>query len=162
MAIQYLISMEELNNISGVGGGKAVKFGKPFIELISKYVDENDIDRPIDLVVKSVVNKSVFKVYIIQNIDRKISLKDMLKAKGINIQELLTEIETIVASGTRIDLNYYINEVIDEDRQQEVFDYFRSADTDSASVALKALGEDDYTLEDIRLMRIKFLSELGN
>ncbi|TAH43259.1 MAG: DNA helicase RecQ [Bacteroidetes bacterium] len=162
MAIQYPISMEELKNISGVGGGKAVKFGKPFIELISKYVDENDIDRPIDLVVKSVVNKSVFKVYIIQNIDRKISLKDMIKAKGISLQELLTEIETIVASGTRIDLNYYINEVIDEDRQEEVFDYFRSADTDSVGEALKALGEDDYTLEDIRLMRIKFLSELGN
>ena len=162
MAIQYPITMDELKNISGVGSGKAMKFGKPFLELISKYVDENDIDRPIDLVVKSVVNKSVFKVYIIQNIDRKISLKDMVKAKGITQQELLTEIETIVASGTRIDLNYYINEVIDEDRQYEVFDYFRSADTDSAEEALKILGENDYSLEDIRLMRIKFLSELGN
>jgi len=162
MAIQYPITMDELKNISGVGGGKAVKFGKPFLELITKYVDENDIDRPIDLVVKSVVNKSVFKVYIIQNIDRKISLKDMVKAKGINLQELLTEIETIVASGTRIDLNYYINEVIDDDRQEEVFDYFRSAESDSAVQALKILGENDYSLEDIRLMRIKFLSELGN
>ncbi len=142
--------------------GKALKFGKPFLDLISKYVEENDIDRPIDLVVKSVVNKSVFKVYIIQNIDRKISLKDMVKAKGINLQELLTEIETIVASGTRIDLNYYINEVIDEDRQEEVFDYFRAAETDSAEEALKVLGENDYSIEDIRLMRIKFLSELGN
>jgi len=162
MAIQYPITMEELKNITGVGAGKAVKFGKPFISLISKYVEENEIDRPIDLVVKSVVNKSVFKVYIIQNIDRKISLKDMVKAKGITLQELLTEIETIVASGTRIDLNYYINEMIDEDRQEEVFDYFRSAESDSADLALKTLGENDYTLEEIRLMRIKFLSELGN
>jgi len=162
MAIQYPVTMEELKNISGVGGGKALKFGKPFIELIAKYVDENDIDRPIDLVVKSVVNKSVFKVYIIQNIDRKISLKDMVKAKGISMQELLTEIETIVTSGTRIDLNYYINEVIDDDRQEEVFDYFRSAESDSAEQALKVLGENDYSIEDIRLMRIKFLSELGN
>jgi ATP-dependent DNA helicase RecQ len=162
MAIQYPITMEELKNITGVGAGKAVKFGKPFITLIAKYVEENEIDRPIDLVVKSVVNKSVFKVYIIQNIDRKISLKDMVKAKGITLQELLTEIETIVASGTRIDLNYYINEMIDEDRQEEVFDYFRSAESDSAELALKTLGENDYTLEEIRLMRIKFLSELGN
>ncbi|MBL0102862.1 MAG: DNA helicase RecQ [Bacteroidetes bacterium] len=162
MAIQYPITMDELKNITGVGAGKAVKFGKPFIELIAKYVDENDIDRPMDLVVKSIVNKSVLKVYIIQNIDRKISLDDMCKAKGIKMEELLNEIESIVGSGTRIDINYYINEVIDEDRQAEVFDYFKTAETDSADIALRTLGENDYTIEDIRLMRIKFMSELGN
>lgn len=162
MAIQYPITMDELKNITGVGAGKAVKFGKPFLELIAKYVDENEIDRPMDLVVKSIVNKSVLKVYLIQNIDRKISLNDMCKAKGLKMSELLTEIESIVGSGTRIDINYYINEIIDEDRQAEVFDYFKTAETDSAEVCLKALGENDYTLEDIRLMRIKFMSELGN
>lgn len=162
MAIQYPVTMDELKNISGVGSGKAMKFGKPFIDLIAKYVEENDIDRPMDLVVKSIVNKSVLKVYIIQNIDRKISLDDMCKAKGIKMSELLNEIESIVSSGTRIDINYYINEVIDEDRQEEVFDYFKTAETDSAEIALKSLGENDYTLEDIRLMRIKFMSELGN
>ncbi|REK49798.1 MAG: DNA helicase RecQ [Bacteroidetes bacterium] len=162
MAIQYPITIEELKNISGVGSGKAAKFGKPFVELIEKYVEENEIERPMDLVVKSVVNKSGLKVYLIQNIDRKISLHDMVKAKGINFSDLLGEIESIVASGTRLDLNYYINEVIDQDRQEEVFDYFKTAETDSAEDAMKELGENDYSLDDIRLMRIKFLSEMGN
>jgi len=162
MAIQYPITMDELKTITGVGTGKAAKFGKPFIDLIAKYVDENEIERPMDLVVKSIVNKSVLKVYIIQNIDRKISLDDMAKAKGLKLGDLLTEIERIVASGTRIDLSYYINEVIDEERQGEVFDYFKSAESDSSKAALDALGEQDYSLDDIRLMRIKFMSELGN
>ncbi len=162
MAIQYPITIDELKNISGVGTGKAMKFGKPFVELIEKYVEENDIERPMDLVVKSIVNKSVLKVYIIQNTDRKISFRDMCKAKGLKMPELLTEIESIVGSGTRLDINYYINEIIDIDRQDEVFDYFKTAESDSAEVALKALGENDYTIEDIRLMRIKFMSEFGN
>ena len=162
MAIQYPITMDELKNITGVGSGKAVKFGKPFVDLIAKYVEENEIERPMDLIVKSIVNKSVLKVYIIQNIDRKISLNDMCKAKGVKMSDLLNEIESIVASGTRIDLSYYINEVIDIERQREVFDYFKTAETDSAIDALKALGENDYSIEDIRLMRIKFMSELGN
>jgi ATP-dependent DNA helicase RecQ len=162
MAINYPITMDELKNISGVGAGKAAKFGKPFIDLISKYVEENEIERPLDMIVKSVVNKSGLKVYLIQNIDRKISLNDMARSKGMTLSELLDEIETIVASGTRIDINYYINEVIDEDRQKEVFNYFKTADSDSAEFALLELGEDDYTLDDIRLMRIKFMSELGN
>lgn len=162
MAIQYPITQDELKNITGVGAGKAVKFGKPFLDLISKYVEENEIERPMDLVVKSVVNKSVLKVYLIQNIDRKISLDDMATAKGLPMRDLLTEIESIVGSGTRIDINYYINEVIDEDRQAEVFEFFKTAETDSVEAALKELGENDYTLEDIRLMRIKFMSELGN
>jgi len=162
MAIQYPASMDELKNITGVGVGKATKFGKPFIDLIKQYVEENEIERPIDMVVKSIVNKSVLKVYFIQNIDRKISLNDMATAKGMTLSELIGELESIVGSGTRIDINYYINEVIDEERQREVFDYFKSAETDSVENALKELGENDYSLNDIRLMRIKFMSELGN
>ncbi len=162
MATNYPISVDELKNIAGVGSGKAVKYGKPFIDLIKKYVEDNDIERPMDLVVKSVVNKSGLKVYIIQNIDRKISLDAMAKAKGLKLTEMITELETIVASGTKIDIGYYINEVIDEDRQDEVFEYFQTAETDSVADALKELGEDDYSEEDIRLMRIKFMSEMGN
>ncbi|HMT28253.1 MAG TPA: DNA helicase RecQ [Bacteroidia bacterium] len=162
MAIQYPITMDELKNISGVGPGKAIKFGKPFIELISKYVEENEIDRPMDLVVKSVVNKSGLKVYIIQNIDRKLSLDDIADAKGITLSDIINEIESIVSSGTKIDINYYLNEVIDEDRQGEVYDYFRSAETDSIEDATKELGENEYTEDEIRLMRIKFMSEMAN
>jgi ATP-dependent DNA helicase RecQ len=116
----------------------------------------------MDLVVKSVVNKSGLKVYIIQNIDRKISLNDIAEAKGIRLGDVIAEIESIVASGTRVDLNYYINEMIDMERQREVYDYFRTAETDSVDSALKELGEHDYTLDDIRLMRIKFMSEMAN
>ncbi len=162
MATNYPITLEELKNISGVGSGKASKFGQPFVDLIKKYVDENEIERPMDLVIKSVVNKSGLKVYFIQNIDRKISLQDMGKAKGLTLKEIIGELETIVSSGTRIDINYYINEVIDQDRQEEVFDYFRSAKSDSVEEALQELGEDEYSEEDIRLMRIKFMSEVGN
>jgi ATP-dependent DNA helicase RecQ len=162
MAIQYPITLEEIKQCSGVGAGKAVKFGKPFIELIAKYVEENEIVRPMDMVVKSVVNKSGLKVYIIQSIDRKLGLEDIAEAKGLAIADLLDEIESIVSSGTKLDLNYFINEVIDEDKQEEIFDYFNKAETDSATAALQELGEDEYSLEEIRLMRIKFISELGN
>jgi len=162
MAIQYPITMDELKNISGVGPGKAVKFGKPFIEVIARYVEENEIDRPMDLVVKSVVNKSGLKVYIIQNIDRKLSLDDIADAKGITLSELIAEIESIVSAGTKIDINYYLNEVIDEDRQEEVYDYFRTAETDSIEDAIKELGENEYSEDEIRLMRIRFMSEMAN
>ncbi|MFM7217084.1 MAG: DNA helicase RecQ [Bacteroidota bacterium] len=162
MAIQYPVTSDELKNIAGVGAGKASKYGAPFVELISAYVEEHDIDRPMDLVVKSVVNKSALKVYLIQNTDRKISLEDMARSKGLKLTDLITELETIVSSGTRLDINYYINEVIDRDRQDYFFDYFKSAETDSTKEALKALGEDEYSLDDIRLLRVKFLSELGN
>ncbi len=162
MAIQYPVKIEELKQISGVGSGKAERFGKPFVELIKKYVDENEIERPMDMVVKSVVNKSGIKVYIIQNIDRKKPLEDIAYAKGLDFGELLTEIESIVASGTKIDINYYIDEVIDEDKQEDIFDYFSTAETDSFMDALVELGEDEYTEEEIRLMRIKFMSEMGN
>jgi len=162
MATNYPISIDELKNITGVGSGKASKYGSPFVEMIRKYVEDNEIERPMDLVVKSVVNKSGLKVYLIQNIDRKISLDDMADAKGLNISDLIGEIESIVASGTRIDLQYYLNEMIDEDKQQEVFDYFRSAESDSVEEALQQLGEDEYTKDEVRLMRIKFMSEQGN
>jgi ATP-dependent DNA helicase RecQ len=162
MAIQYPITMDEMKNITGVGTGKAMKYSKPFIDLIGKYVEENEIERPMDLVVKSVVNKSGLKVYIIQNIDRKISLDDIAEAKGIKLGDVIAEIESIVASGTRIDINYYLNEVIDIDRQKEVFDYFRTAETDSVDEAVTELGEEEYTIDEIRMMRVKFMSEIGN
>jgi ATP-dependent DNA helicase RecQ len=162
MAIQYPVKLEELKQISGVGAGKAERFGKPFVELIKNYVDENEIERPMDMVVKSIVNKSGIKVYIIQNIDRKKPLEDIAFAKGLEFDELLTEIESIVAAGTKIDINYYIDEVLDEDKQDEIFDYFKTAETDSYTKAIEELGEDDYTEEEIRLMRIKFMSEMGN
>jgi ATP-dependent DNA helicase RecQ len=162
MCTHYPVSLDELKQIHGVGSGKAMKFGGPFIELISKYVEENDIDRPIDLVIKSAANKSALKVSIIQNIDRQLALDDIASSKGITYEDILKEVETIVSSGTKLNLNYYIDELIDEDRQDEVFDYFRGAEVDSIDEALKELGSDDYTREEIQLMRIKFLSELGN
>jgi ATP-dependent DNA helicase RecQ len=152
-----------LQNITGVGAGKAKKYGKEFIELIKKHVEENEIERPQDMVVKSVVNKSGLKVYIIQSIDRKLALEDIAEAKGLELKELLDEIESIVNSGTKLNLNYYIDEVLDIDRQQEVYNYFRDiAETESIDEAIKELGEDEYTEEEIRLMRIKFISEVGN
>jgi ATP-dependent DNA helicase RecQ len=162
MCTHYPVTVDELKQIHGVGSGKAMKFGGPFIELISKYVEENDIDRPIDLVIKSAANKSALKVSIIQNIDRQLALDDIASSKGITYEDILKEVETIVSSGTKLNLNYYIDELIDEDRQDEVFDYFRGAEVDSIDEALKELGSDDYTREEIQLMRIKFLSELGN
>ena len=162
MSIQYPISMEELTKITGVGAGKAAKYGKPFLDLIKKHVEENEIERPVDMVIKSVVNKSGLKVFIIQSIDRKVNLEDMAKTKNMKVNELLTEIETIVASGTKVNINYYINDVIDEEKQEEVYEYLREAETDDIQAALKELGEDDYSEEEIRLMRIKFISEFGN
>lgn len=162
MAIQYPIKIDELKQITGVGSGKAERFGRPFIELIARYVDENEIERPMDMVVKSVVNKSGLKVYLIKNIDRKVSLEDLADAKGLDFEELLHELESIVASGTKIDIRYYINQVVDVDKQEEIFDYFKTAETDSFQDALVELGEDDFTEEEVRLMRIRFFSEMGN
>ena len=163
MAIQYPVSIDELKNITGVGQGKAMRYGREFVEVIRKYVDEKEIIRPSEMVVKSIVNKSGLKVYIIQSIDRKISLDDIASAKNLEMNELLSEIESIVHSGTRLNLDYYIDQVMDEEHQEEVFDYFREeAEDESVEAALEALGEDEYTEEDIRLMRIKFFSEMGN
>ncbi len=163
MAIQYPITIEELLNITGVGAGKANRYGKEFVELIAKYVEEKEIIRPQDMVVKSVVNKSGLKVYIIQSIDRKIPLNDIADAKGLEMHVLLDEIEAIVNSGTKLNIDYYISQVMDEDHQEEVYDYFREeAESESVQDALNELGEDEYTEEEIRLIRIKFISELGN
>ncbi len=162
MAIQYPVSVDELKQITGVGVGKAMKYGKPFLELIKEYVEENEIIRPMDMVVKSVINKSGIKVFIIQSIDRKVALEDIALAKNLNFDELLTEIESIVGSGTKIDLRYYIDEYVDPYHQEEIFEYFRRAESDSIEEALRELGEDEFNEEEIRLMRIKFMSELGN
>ncbi len=162
MAIQYPITMDEMKNIVGVGEGKAKKFGQPFIDLIITYVNENEIERPQDMVVKSVINKSSLKVFIIQSIDRKIPLDDICNAKGMEFEELLNELEAIVYSGTKINLSYAISQVIDEDKQAEVYEYFITADSDNLTDAIKELGEDDYSMDEIRLMRLKFLSEMGN
>ncbi|MFI3314398.1 MAG: DNA helicase RecQ [Rikenellaceae bacterium] len=162
MANQYPITMEELQNITGVGVGKAKKFGKDFIELIARYVEERDIIRPQDMVVKSVVNKSTNKVYIIQSIDRKMELYDIADAKGLTLDELLDEIEVIVNSGTKINIDYFINMEIDEDKQEEIYDYFKEeAVDDSLDSAVKNLSG-DITEQEIRLVRIKVFSELGN
>ena len=162
MATQYPITMEEMQNISGVGAGKARKFGQEFLDLIKRYVEEKDIERPQDMVVKSVVNKSGNKVFIIQSIDRKMEFEDIADAKGLTTEELISEIEAIVNSGTRLNIDYYINMVVDEDKQEDIYDYFKEeADTDSVEEAMKELGS-DYTEEEIRLVRIKFISELGN
>jgi len=162
MAIQYPITLDELQNISGVGAGKAQRYGKEFVEVIKKYVEEKEIIRPLDMVVKSVVNKSGLKVYIIQSIDMKRPLEDIAEAKGLDMDELLTEIEAIVNSGTRINLDYYIDMVMDEERQQEIYSYFKEeAQSDSLEEALQALGN-EFEEEEIRLIRIKFLSEMGN
>jgi ATP-dependent DNA helicase RecQ len=162
MAIQYPVNIQELTKINGVGPGKAQKFGKPFVDMIAKYVEENEIERPQDLVVKSIVNKSGLKVHIIQSIDRKLDLVDVAEAKGLKIDDIIAELESIVHSGTRVNINYYIDEVMDEEKQEEIEDYFREAESDSLEAAIDELGEEDYSAEEIRLVRIKFISEHGN
>ena len=162
MSIMYPVTYDELKNCQGVGEGKARKFGKEFIELIGKYVQENDIDRPDDFVVKSVVNKSANKVFIIQSIDRKHSLEDIAGNRGLDMNELLSEIEAIVYSGTKLNLNYYIEQIMDEDTMQDIYDYFREdAETDSIDEAMNELGP-DYDEQCIRLVRLKFLCEVAN
>ena len=162
MSIHYPITLDELKNCQGVGEGKARKFGKEFINLIAKYVEENDIQRPEDIVVKSIVNKSANKVYIIQSIDRKIPLEDIAEARNMEFSDILDELEAIVAAGTRIDINYYIRQAVDDDKVEDIYDYFKEeAETDSIADAVKELGP-DYQEDEIRLVRIKFLSEVAN
>ena len=163
MCIQFPITMEEMHRITGVGVGKAKKYGQPFLDIIKQYVEEHDITRPNDMLVKSVPNKSISKVFIIQSIDRKLSLDDVAKSKGLTLEELIHEIEKIVDSGTKLDINYYINEKVDEYNIDDIMDYFNEeAETDSVEEALKELGEDDYPELEIRMVRIKYLSEVGN
>ncbi|MFD1187612.1 DNA helicase RecQ [Pontibacter rugosus] len=162
MATVYPTTKDELANIGGVGMGKVHKFGKPFLDMVSKYVEENDIVTASDVVVKTTVNKSKIKIYIIQQIDKKVDLEEIAASKDLTMPELIEEIEHICYSGTKLNLNYYINNVLDDERQEEIYDYFMHANTDNIAVALKELGTDDYTEEDLRLMRIKFLSEYAN
>ena len=145
-----------------MGEGKTRKFGQPFVDLIARYVEENDIIRPEDFVVKSVVNRSANKVYIIQSIDRRLPFEDIARTKDMELDELLDEIESIVSSGTRLNIDYYIRQTIDDDKVDDIYDYFKEeADSDSVTDAMKELGG-DYTEEEVRLVRIKFLSEVGN
>ncbi len=162
MSIQYPTTLEELQSIIGVGQGKAQRYGKPFVEVIKRYVEEKGIERAQDMVVRSVANKSKNKVYIIQNIDRKLALNEIAEAKGMSIDELLTELEAIVNSGTKINIDYYISAVMDEDQVEDIFRYFREdAHSDSMEEAIAEFG-DDYEVEEIRMVRIKFLAEMGN
>ena len=161
MATTYPVTMEELQNITGVGAGKAKRYGEEFIKVIKTHVEENEIERPEDLRVRSVANKSRIKISIIQAIDRKIDLDELANSKCMEFGELLDEIEAIVYSGTKINITYFINEVIDDDHQDDIFEYFKEADSDSLEEAIQELGS-EYSGDEIRLMRIKFLSELGN
>ena len=161
MCFQYPITLDELTNIQGVGTGKAARYGAPFVALIAQYVEDNDIERPQDMVVKSLVNKSGLKVQLIQNIDRKLPLEDIGKAQGKSMDEVLEELEAIVSSGTRVNINYYIDDILDPDNQKEIFDYFREAETDDLKEAYHEF-DGDYSEEELRLMRIRFMSELAN
>ena len=161
MATTYPITLEELQNIPGVGAGKAKRYGKEFIELIKKHVEENEIERPEDLRVRTVANKSKLKVSIIQRIDRKVALDEIALTNGLEFPELLDEIEAIVYSGTRINIDYFLNEVMDEDHIEDIYEYFKDSETDDLEDAIEELGG-DYTEEEIRLVRIKFLSEMAN
>lgn len=161
MATTYPITMEELQNITGVGAGKAKRYGQEFLNIIKTHVEENEIERPEDLRVRSVANKSKLKISIIQAIDRKIALDELANSKGLEFDELLDEVEAIVYSGTKINISYFLNEIMEEDRQEDIFEYFKESESDDLEAAIEELGS-DYTEEEIRLVRIKFLSELGN
>jgi ATP-dependent DNA helicase RecQ len=161
MALKYPITSDELSNVHGVGEGKAKKYGNEFIELIARYVEDNDIIRPDDLVVKSTGANSSNKLYIIQNIDRKLSLEDIAKAKGMKMDDLLKEMEQIVYSGTKLNISYWVNDILDEDQQEEIHDYFMESESDKIEDALKEF-DGDYDIEELRLMRIKFISEVAN
>jgi ATP-dependent DNA helicase RecQ len=162
MATTYPSTAQELAQINGVGMGKVQKFGKPFIELIKRFVEENEIETATEVVVKSTVNKSKVKIYIIQQIDRKVDLEEVAESKSLSMGELIEEIEHICYSGTKLNLDYYINQVIDPDKQDEIYDYFLRADTDHIATALEQIDADDITEEEIRLVRVKFLSEFAN
>ena len=161
MATTYPITMEELQNITGVGAGKAKRYGEEFINLIKRHVEENEIERPEDMRVRTVANKSKLKVSIIQSIDRKVALDDIAVSNGIEFDELLSEIDTIVYSGTKLNIDYFIESVMDEDRAEDIYEYFKESETDSMDDAIDELG-DEYTEEEIRLVRIKFISEMAN
>ncbi len=161
MATTYPITIDELQNIPGVGAGKAKRYGEDFLKVIKAHVEENEIERPEDLRVRSVANKSKLKISIIQGIDRKIGLDSLAESKGLEFSELLDEVEAIVYSGTKININYFLDEIMDDDRQTDIFEYFKESESDDLEAAIDELGN-EYSEEEIRLVRIKFLSELGN
>lgn len=161
MALKYPITMDEMLNIYGVGEGKANKYGKPFVEAIASYVEENDIIRPDDLVVKTTGANSGLKLYIIQNVDRKLNIEDIASAKGLEISELIKEMEQIVYSGTKLNIGYYIDEILDEEQQEEIHDYFLEAQSDDLEEAMQEF-DGEYEEEDLRLYRLKFISEVAN
>jgi len=161
MCFHYPITIDELTNIQGVGNGKAARYGEPFIALIANYVEVNEIERPQDLIVKSLVNKSGLKVQLIQNIDRKLPLEDIGRALGKSYEEVIEEIEAIVSSGTRVNINYYIEDILDSENQDEIYDYFSEAESDDLTAAYHEF-DGDYSEEELRLMRIKFMSEMAN
>ena len=163
MTIQYPCTIEELSHCVGVGIGKAQKYGQPFVDIIKKYVEENEIERPQDIVIRSVVNKSSAKLYIVRSIDKQMSLEDIARGKGMTMDELMTEMEHIILSGNRLNIDYYINENIEEDHQEELLEYWRESEGGSLEAAYEEFEDDpDYSHEEIRLMRIKFLSDYGH
>ena len=161
MSLKYPITMDEMSNIHGVGEGKAKKYGKEFVDIILKYVEENDILRPDDLVVKSTGANSINKLYIIQNIDRKLNLDDIARGKGLNMDALIKEMEQIVYSGTKLNIKYWIDEILDDDQQEEIHDYFMESESDSIEDALREF-DGEYDINELRFMRIKFISEVAN
>jgi ATP-dependent DNA helicase RecQ len=162
MATTYPVTMDELQNVPGVGAGKAKRYGESFLTLIKRHVNENEIERPEDLRVRTVANKSKLKVAIIQAIDRKVALDDLAESKGLDFEELLDEVEAIVYSGTKINIDYFLHDIMDDDHISAIVEYFREAETDDLADAMTELGEEDFTEEEVRLVRIKFLSEMGN
>jgi ATP-dependent DNA helicase RecQ len=161
MATLYPTTTQELEKCQGVSKGKAIRYGKPFIELIAKYVEENDIEKPDDFIMKSVVNKSVNKVYIIQQVDKKIPLETIAKNKDLRLDALLEDMETIAGAGTKLNLDYAVDEMLDEYEQDEIIEYFKGCETSSLQVAQQELSDGNFTWEQLKIMRIKFLSEYG-
>jgi ATP-dependent DNA helicase RecQ len=161
MALKYPITLEELSNVHGVGESKAKKYGKDFIALIADYVEEHDIMRPDDMVVKSTGSNSGLKLYIIQNVDRKLPLDDIASAKGMEMSEFISEMESIVYSGTKLNITYWIDEILDEDQQEEIHEYFMESESDKIADAIEEF-DGDYEDEELRLYRIKFMSEVAN
>ncbi|MDB4148011.1 HRDC domain-containing protein, partial [bacterium] len=161
MSFKYPITIDELKNINGVGDGKARKFGSSFLKIISEYVDANEIIRPEDLVIKTTGTNSSLKLFIIQSIDRKLLPIDIANAKGLNLDELIKELETIVFSGTRLNINYMVNDIFDEDQQDELYDFFIESDSDDINIAVEEF-DNDYEESDLRLFRLKFINDLSN
>jgi len=162
MATTYPVNVDELGQVTGVGRGKVVKFGEPFIKLITRYVKENDIVTASDVVVKSAAKKSKNKIFIIQQIDKKISLDEIIKTNKMTMAELTQNIEQICFSGTKLNISYYVDQILDHEKQEEIYDYFMSSETDDIPTAIEELDDETLTEEELRLMRIKFISEMGN